>query len=85
MAKHPVPTGSWLQGFGWDQERFLGMAFPTRSKFDSAFSTTPIWLGTHSTGAAPRAAEAQQHTRRAQPSLLLFKAVFKSMISREIS
>ena len=85
MAKHPVPAGSWLQGFGWDQERFPGKAFPTRSELDSAFSTTPIWLGTHSTGAAPRAAEAQQHTRRAQPSLLLFKAVFKSMISREIS
>ena len=45
VAKRPVPPGSWLQGFGWDQERFPGKAFPTRFDLDGAFPTTPIWLG----------------------------------------
>ena len=45
VAKHPVPAGAWLQGFGWDQERFPGKAFPTRADLDGAFPTTPIWLG----------------------------------------
>ena len=44
VAKHPVPSGAWLQGFGWDQERFPSKAFPTRQDLDGAFPTTPIWL-----------------------------------------
>ena len=45
VAKHPVAAGSWLQGFGWDQERFPGKEFPTRQDLDGSFPDTPIWLG----------------------------------------
>ena len=34
----------WLRGFGWDQNRFPGKAFPTRFDLDAAFPTTPVWL-----------------------------------------
>ena len=44
VAKHPLSAGSWLQGFGWDQERFPGKRFPTRESLDAAFPTTPVWL-----------------------------------------
>ena len=44
VAKRPVAPGSWLQGFGWDQERFPSKAFPTREDLDAAFPHTPIWL-----------------------------------------
>lgn len=45
VARHPIPPGGWLQGFGWDQERFPAKAFPTREDLDGAFPATPVWLG----------------------------------------
>ena len=45
VAAHPLLEGSWLQGMGWDQERFPGKKFPTRQDLDGTFPHTPIWLG----------------------------------------
>ena len=45
VAKRPVQPGGWLQGFGWDQERFPGKIYPTREDLDGAFPHTPVWLG----------------------------------------
>eukprot|EP00947_MAST-08B_sp_MAST-8B-sp1_P002057 g2057.t1 len=44
VRRRPPQPGAWLQGFGWDQNRFPGHAFPTRSDLDAAFPDTPIWL-----------------------------------------
>ena len=45
VYRNIVAAGSWLQGFGWDQERFPGKEFPTRQDLDGSFPDTPIWLG----------------------------------------
>ncbi len=44
VSSHTLPPRGWLQGFGWDQERFPSRAFPTRADLDAAFPTTPVWL-----------------------------------------
>ena len=45
VVSHPVPPDGWLQGFGWDQERFPSKEFPTRADLDGAFPQHPVWLG----------------------------------------
>ncbi|KAL3894879.1 MAG: hypothetical protein SGPRY_013684, partial [Prymnesium sp.] len=44
LADHPLPAGAWLQGFGWDQERFTSRRFPSRADLDPAFPHTPLFL-----------------------------------------
>jgi len=44
VAKRPVPAGSWLQGFGWDQNEWPIKNFPTRYQLDLAFPTIPVFL-----------------------------------------
>ena len=72
VAKRPVPPGGWLQGFGWDQERFPGKVYPTREDLDGAFPHTPVWLGRLTAtrrGRTPRryaaSRSSQSRTRRA--------------------
>eukprot|EP00755_Sulcionema_specki_P020010 Sspe_Gene.70890::Locus_41898_Transcript_1_1_Confidence_1.000_Length_1373::g.70890::m.70890 len=45
VRKRPLEPGQWLTGFGWDQNRFPSKAFPTKQDLDTAFPTTPVWLG----------------------------------------
>ena len=55
VAAHPLEPGTWLQGFGWDQNKWGPGAvaargdtqdegFPTRQQLDVAFPDTPVWL-----------------------------------------
>lgn len=39
-----LPEGAWLQGNGWDQNRWPGKAFPTVADLDAAFPNRPVWL-----------------------------------------
>jgi len=38
------PRGSWIQGFGWDQDRFKEKRFPTRWDLDEVSEDNPIIL-----------------------------------------
>ena len=44
LKAHPLPPNAWIQGFGWDQNRFTPPILPTRADLDGAFPTTPVWL-----------------------------------------
>ncbi|MDB5240373.1 MAG: amidohydrolase [Spirosoma sp.] len=38
------PNVSWLTGRGWDQNDWVGKAFPTKEKLDAAFPNVPVAL-----------------------------------------
>ncbi len=38
------PAGEWLQGRGWDQNRWPGQQFPTKASLDAAVSDRPVLL-----------------------------------------
>lgn len=39
-----LPPGDWLQGWGWDQNRWADKAFPTAADLDAAFPDRPVRL-----------------------------------------
>lgn len=39
-----LPAGAWLQGRGWDQNRWPERDFPTAADLDAAFPQRPVWL-----------------------------------------
>lgn len=39
-----LPEGAWLQGRGWDQNRWPDPVFPTAADLDAAFPDRPVWL-----------------------------------------
>ncbi len=43
IAKSKDSKG-WIVGFGWDQNRWPGKAFPTAADLDAQFPDRPIWL-----------------------------------------
>lgn len=42
-AKH-LPAGTWIQGFGWNQERWDSPTLPTRSLLDTLLPNHPVLL-----------------------------------------
>ncbi len=65
-----APADAWIQGWGWDQNRWPDTAFPTAAQLDAAFPDRPVWLvrvdghAGWGNSAALRAAEARQGARR---------------------
>ena len=65
-----APEGTWLVGWGWDQNLWPGRAFPTAAELDAAFPDRPVWLSridghaAWANSAALRAAEAVPGARR---------------------
>lgn len=65
-----VPADAWIQGRGWDQNRWPDKAFPTVADLDAAFPDRPVWLSRvdgHAgwgNSAALRAAEAVPGARK---------------------
>ena len=65
-----APADAWLQGWGWDQNRWADTAFPTTALLDAAFPDRPVWLqrvdghAGWGNSAALRAAEAKQGARK---------------------
>lgn len=39
-----LPAGAWLQGRGWDQNRWPEPEFPSAADLDAAFPQRPVWL-----------------------------------------
>jgi predicted amidohydrolase YtcJ len=39
-----VPAGTWIQGWGWDQNRWPGKRFPTHEALSAAVPDHPVWL-----------------------------------------
>src|SRR3954466_13477477 len=39
-----VPAGSWIHGWGWDQNRWPGKQFPTHEALSAAVPDHPVWL-----------------------------------------
>ena len=39
-----IPSGEWLIGRGWDQNRWAEAVMPTRAPLDAAFPDRPVWL-----------------------------------------
>ena len=39
-----VPSGSWIQGRGWDQNLYPDQQFPTRQTLDAVAPNTPVYL-----------------------------------------
>jgi len=39
-----VPSGSWIQGRGWDQNLYPDQQFPTRAALDAVAPNTPVYL-----------------------------------------
>jgi predicted amidohydrolase YtcJ len=39
-----VPSGSWIQGRGWDQNLYPDQQFPTRATLDAVAPNTPVYL-----------------------------------------
>lgn len=39
-----APADTWIQGWGWDQNRWPGQQFPTAADLDAAFPDRPVWL-----------------------------------------
>jgi predicted amidohydrolase YtcJ len=39
-----VPTGSWIQGRGWDQNLYPDQQFPTRATLDAVAPSNPVYL-----------------------------------------
>jgi predicted amidohydrolase YtcJ len=37
-------AGEWIQGRGWDQNRWPGKQFPTAGPMDAAVSEVPVWI-----------------------------------------
>ena len=64
-----APEGTWIGGWGWDQNRWPGQQFPTAADLDAAFPDRPVWLSRidgHAgwgNSAALRAAEAVDKAR----------------------
>lgn len=44
LAHHQRHPDGWLQGRGWDQNRWPGQAYPTRERLDQAFPRRPVYL-----------------------------------------
>lgn len=65
-----APEGSWIIGWGWDQNLWPGAQFPTAADLDAAFPDRPVWLSridghaAWANTAAIRAAEALEGARR---------------------
>lgn len=65
-----APEGTWLVGWGWDQNLWPGRAFPTAADLDAVFPDRPVWLSridghaAWANSAAMRAAEALPGARR---------------------
>jgi predicted amidohydrolase YtcJ len=65
-----APADAWLQGWGWDQNRWPDTAFPTTAQLDAAFPDRPVWLqrvdghAGWGNSAALRAAEAKPGARK---------------------
>ena len=64
-----APADAWIQGWGWDQNRWPGQQFPTAADLDAAFPDRPVWLvridghAGWGNSAALRAAEAAADAR----------------------
>lgn len=43
-AASKVPAGTWINGHGWDQNRWPGKAFPTHEALTAAVPDHPVWL-----------------------------------------
>jgi predicted amidohydrolase YtcJ len=43
-AARARPAGEWLQGRGWDQNRWPGQQFPTKASLDAAVGDRPVLL-----------------------------------------
>ena len=39
-----IPSGSWIQGRGWDQNLYPDQQFPTRATLDAVAPNTPVYL-----------------------------------------
>lgn len=39
-----LPQGTWLLGYGWDQNDWPEQRFPTSADLDAAFPDRPVWL-----------------------------------------
>src|SRR5262249_7317062 len=39
-----VPSGSWIQGRGWDQTLYSDQQFPTRASLDAVAPSTPVFV-----------------------------------------
>ena len=39
-----APEGAWIEGWGWDQNRWPEQAFPTAADLDAVFPDRPVWL-----------------------------------------
>jgi predicted amidohydrolase YtcJ len=65
-----APADAWIQGWGWDQNRWPGQQFPTTAQLDAAFPDRPVWLvridghAGWGNSAALRAAEAVANARK---------------------
>ena len=65
-----APADAWIQGWGWDQNRWPGQAFPTTAELDAVFPDRPVWLSRidghagWANSAALRAAEALPGARK---------------------
>ena len=44
LKTHPMKPGQWLQGFGWDQNRWADKAFPTKEQLDTLLPDNPCFL-----------------------------------------
>ena len=64
-----APADAWIQGYGWDQNRWPDATFPTTELLDAAFPDRPVWLqridghAAWANTAAMRAAEALEGAR----------------------
>jgi len=64
-----APAGAWIEGRGWDQNRWPEQAFPTAADLDAAFPDRPVWLeridghAAWANSAAMRAAQALEGAR----------------------
>ncbi|HET6396122.1 MAG TPA: amidohydrolase, partial [Pseudoxanthomonas sp.] len=64
-----APAGAWIEGRGWDQNRWPEQAFPTAADLDAAFPDRPVWLeridghAAWANTAAMRAAQALEGAR----------------------
>ena len=43
-AAGKVPAGSWIRGWGWDQNRWPDKQFPTHDALSAAVPDHPVWL-----------------------------------------
>ncbi len=68
-AKTLAPA-QWLQGWGWDQNRWVEKSFPIASDLDAAFPERPVWLSRIDGHAGWANSAALKLAEQKQPKLL---------------